>query len=53
MSEEIGQMRLQYYEEKRRAFTLQLEDTVKRGMIDAVKNDEVTPIAMNRTIGGS
>ena len=46
-------MRMQYHEEKRRVYTLQLEDSLKRGMIEAVKNEESLPSIANRTMGGT
>ena len=54
MSEEIAKMRLQYYEDKRRVYTLQLEGTVKSGVIEAAKNDIAPiitqPTAMSRSV---
>ena len=47
-------MRLQYYEDKRRVYTLQLEGTVKSGVIEAAKNDIAPiitqPTAMSRSV---
>ena len=55
VSDEIAQMRLQYYEDKRRVYTLQIEGSVKQGVIDAVKNESIPmvaqPTAMNMTVG--
>ena len=48
-------MRLQYYEDKRRVFTKQVEDTIKSGIIEDVKNEFTPqvkqPTALNRTAG--
>ena len=48
-------MRLQYYEDKRRVFTKQVEETIRSGIIDDVKNEFPPvikqPTAMNRTAG--
>lgn len=48
-------MRLQYYEDKRRVYTLQIEGSVKQGVIDAVKNESIPmvaqPTAMSMTVG--
>lgn len=48
-------MRLQYYEDKRRVFTKQVEETIRSGIIDDVKNEfppmVKQPTAMNRTAG--
>lgn len=48
-------MRLQYYDDKRRVFTKQVEDTIRSGIIEDVKN-EFHPVvkqttAVNRTAG--
>ena len=55
MSDEIAQMRLQYYEDKRRVYTLQIEGSVKQGVIDAVKSESIPmvahPTAMNMKVG--
>ena len=55
MSDEIANMRLQYYEDKRRVYTLQIEGSVKQGVIDAVKSESLPmvthPTAMNMTVG--
>ena len=32
-------MRLQYYEDKRRVFSKQVEETIRSGIIDDVKNE--------------
>ena len=39
ISDEIAQMRLQYYEEKRRAHTKQVEETIRSGIIEDVKQE--------------
>ena len=48
-------MRLQYWEDKRRAYTIQLEDAIRHGVIEEVKNEfppqVKQPTAMNRTAG--
>ena len=48
-------MRLQYYEDKRRVFSKQVEETIRSGIIDDVKNEfppvVKQPTAMNRTAG--
>ena len=50
-------MRLQYYEDKRRVFTKQVEETIRSGIIDDVKNEfppmVKQPTAMNRTAGSA
>ena len=60
LPEEIAPMRMQYYEDKRRVYTLQLEDAIKNGIIEAIKTtkNETLPVvrqftAMNRTVGGT
>ena len=46
-------MRLKYYEDKRKAHTRQVEDTIQSGVIEDVKSEFPTtvkhPTAMNRT----
>ena len=39
VSDEIAAMRLQYYDDKRRVFTKQVEDTIRSGIIEDVKNE--------------
>ena len=39
ISDEIAEMRLQYYEEKRRAHTKQVEETIRSGIIEDVKQE--------------
>ena len=55
VSDEIAAMRLQYYEDKRRVFSKQVEETIRSGIIDDVKNEfppvVKQPTAMNRTAG--
>ena len=55
VSDEIAAMRLQYYEDKRRVFSKQVEETIRSGIIDDVKNEFPPvikqPTAMNRTAG--
>ena len=58
VSDEIAQMRLQYYDDKRRVFTKQVEDTIKKGIIEDIKNDLQQPVikqttAMNSMTAGS
>ena len=52
ISDEIAEMRLQYYEEKRRAHTKQVEETIRSGIIEDVKQEfpqSKQPMGMNRT----
>ena len=55
VSDEIAAMRLQYYEDKRRVFTKQVEETIRSGIIEDVKSEfppmVKQPTAMNRTAG--
>ena len=55
VTDEIAAMRLQYYEDKRRVFSKQVEETIRSGIIDDVKNEFPPvikqPTAMNRTAG--
>lgn len=46
LPEEIAPMRMQYYEDKRRVYTLQLEDAIKNGIIEAIKTtkNETFPV---------
>ena len=46
LPEEIAPMRMQYYEDKRRVYTLQLEDAIKNGIIEAIKTtkNETLPV---------
>ena len=47
-------MRLQYHEDKRRVFTKQVEDTLRSGVIEDVRQEFPAvkqPTAMNRTAG--
>ena len=50
-------MRLQYYEDKRRVFSKQVEETIRSGIIDDVKNEFPPmikqPTAMNRKAGSA
>ena len=49
-------MRLQYHEDKRRVFTKQVEDTLRSGVIEDVRQEFPTvkqPTAMNRTAGST
>jgi len=40
-SEDIAKMRVEYYEDKRRGYTLQLEDSIKKGIIESIKAENV------------
>ena len=54
VSDEIANMRLQYHEDKRRAYTLQVEDAIRHGVIEEVKNEfpqGKQATAMHRTTG--
>ena len=54
VSDEIANMRLQYHEDKRRAYTLQVEDAIRHGVIEEVKNEfpqVKQATAMHRTTG--
>ena len=55
VSDEIAAMRLQYYEDKRRVFTKQVEETIRSGIIEDVKQEFRPairqPTALNRTAG--
>lgn len=54
VSDEIAQMRLQYYEDKRRLYTQQVEQNIRKGVIEEIKNEfhpnVREPTAMSRTV---
>ena len=46
-------MRMQYYEDKRRQYTQQLEESVKRGILESVRHDESLPNIASRTMNSN
>ena len=51
VSEEIAAMRLQYYEDKRKVFTKQVEETIRSGIIEDVKAEFPAPSSQQQQMG--